>query len=374
MKKITAFVLGLVFIFSLVGCNNVNDKTVVSGYVSSLEGEAGSFDKTESVDQDDLTSENKSDNETDSKTDSKDKVNSKPSSKVENSSKKNNNSSSKDVNQNISEDLSSNDNTSHSDTSSNPSGINDTSDKPADNTSSSNSSTESDINNTSSNQSNNDNGTVDVAKCKHSYSQKIFPPTCDKQGYTLFTCPKCNDSYKDEYVPANHQFVDYICSDCGIGDSENAWKALIYWVVKNQNNNSNICEYTLETDDGIYSLMTISKKDDITLSFKNSDESEVFEMEIYDSEKCKINYILDGEGCGDKILSKKDIMTSESNIAENFTPPGEMKPQDFNEKLYKRINSTLLFLNDEILTKKLQLKIEDLGFVAEIATLDEIKE
>ena len=66
---------------------------------------------------------------------------------------------------------------------------------------------------------------------------------------------------------------------------------------------------------------------------------------------------------------KKEITSSNGAYTEKFTVPDGMNHDDFKAKFCGRINSTLLFLNDEILSKKLQLKIDNLGFVSEVQTL-----
>ena len=39
---------------------------------------------------------------------------------------------------------------------------------------------------------------VEIPALKHDYTEKVVKPTCEKVGYTLHTCKKCQDSYKDQ--------------------------------------------------------------------------------------------------------------------------------------------------------------------------------
>lgn len=41
-------------------------------------------------------------------------------------------------------------------------------------------------------------GYTDV--CVHTYTETVYPPTCDSFGYTLFFCTKCSESYHDQYT------------------------------------------------------------------------------------------------------------------------------------------------------------------------------
>ena len=39
---------------------------------------------------------------------------------------------------------------------------------------------------------------VELPALEHDYTEKVVKPTCEKVGYTLHTCKKCHDSYKDQ--------------------------------------------------------------------------------------------------------------------------------------------------------------------------------
>ena len=40
--------------------------------------------------------------------------------------------------------------------------------------------------------------------CEHDYeAMQIIAPTCTEQGYTIYTCSNCGDSYTDDFVAAN---------------------------------------------------------------------------------------------------------------------------------------------------------------------------
>ena len=41
-----------------------------------------------------------------------------------------------------------------------------------------------------------------IDKLEHKYSKNVVDSTCTEKGYTTYTCNKCGDSYKDDYVNA----------------------------------------------------------------------------------------------------------------------------------------------------------------------------
>ena len=49
--------------------------------------------------------------------------------------------------------------------------------------------------------------TAEIAATGHNYTTKVVAPTCTAQGYTLHTCSKCGNNYKDTYTNAKgHSF------------------------------------------------------------------------------------------------------------------------------------------------------------------------
>lgn len=53
--------------------------------------------------------------------------------------------------------------------------------------------------------------------CVHNYVPSVTAPTCVDDGYTTYTCSKCEDSYISDTVPATgeHSYVSGACSVCG---------------------------------------------------------------------------------------------------------------------------------------------------------------
>ena len=66
--------------------------------------------------------------------------------------------------------------------------------------------------------------------CEHSYTPVVIAPSCTERGYTVYTCSKCGDSYKDAYTEAlphsyksvvtpptctEQGYTTYSCSKCG---------------------------------------------------------------------------------------------------------------------------------------------------------------
>ena len=91
-----------------------------------------------------------------------------------------------------------------------------------------------------------DSYTDNYTPAAHTYTNSIINPTCTEQGYILHTCNKCYDSYKDNYTDidtTNHTYEDYICIYCKEVDP-NAPK-------------TEELEYTLNNDEESYSVSGI---------------------------------------------------------------------------------------------------------------------
>ena len=61
--------------------------------------------------------------------------------------------------------------------------------------------------------------TKEGTKLGHSYVKNVVAPTCTEQGYTIYKCKNCGDTYKDDYVKAlGHDFsnnAQFCLNGCG---------------------------------------------------------------------------------------------------------------------------------------------------------------
>lgn len=61
--------------------------------------------------------------------------------------------------------------------------------------------------------------TKEGTKLGHSYIKNVVAPTCTEQGYTIYKCKNCGDTYKDDYVKAkDHDFsnnAQFCLNGCG---------------------------------------------------------------------------------------------------------------------------------------------------------------
>ncbi|MBQ6376903.1 MAG: CotH kinase family protein, partial [Lachnospiraceae bacterium] len=56
----------------------------------------------------------------------------------------------------------------------------------------------------------------DPANCDHEYQAVVTPPTCKKEGFTTYTCTKCQDSYTADPTPViPHDYQGGTCALCG---------------------------------------------------------------------------------------------------------------------------------------------------------------
>ena len=56
----------------------------------------------------------------------------------------------------------------------------------------------------------------DTPACEHNYTATVTAPTCDTEGYTVYTCTLCNDMYLGEKTPAKgHIYAGGTCIHCG---------------------------------------------------------------------------------------------------------------------------------------------------------------
>lgn len=89
--------------------------------------------------------------------------------------------------------------------------------------------------------------------CPHNYITDVIAPTCTTQGYTIYTCSICGDSYMDDYISAvGHNFENGVCSVCGFiepvifVDNTNANPGEIVTIPVSIENNCGIAGFTFE--------------------------------------------------------------------------------------------------------------------------------
>lgn len=50
---------------------------------------------------------------------------------------------------------------------------------------------------------------TEIEMLEHNYTSEIIPSTCHSEGYTLYTCTQCGDTYKDNYTPmTEHTYAE----------------------------------------------------------------------------------------------------------------------------------------------------------------------
>lgn len=103
----------------------------------------------------------------------------------------------------------------------------------------------------------------------HDYKVKRVDATCVDAGYTLFSCKNCNYSYKNNVTDAtgvhtyNHK---YVCSECGVKKSVEAFNTLKEFIKKNG-------EYESEVNSYYYELTPVQKGDAATLAYSNDGDA-----------------------------------------------------------------------------------------------------
>lgn len=218
MKKLLAFTLSIIMMFSLCACgkSGKNEKIcsscgeTISAAVAFCEhcGAATNNINSEENDPDNLTENN-------------------PSNQNENGAPA---------------DTSTPSNTSTPSTPSNtnnPSGTNVPSDT----------STPADTSNPSDTSKPSDSSTPSTSTHSHSYSKKVTAATCTAGGYTTYTC-SCGSTYKSDYTNPTHTYTKFICRPCGAIDKVNAYKYLVDYVKAKGTTNGSYKSITLRESYG----------------------------------------------------------------------------------------------------------------------------
>lgn len=56
----------------------------------------------------------------------------------------------------------------------------------------------------------------EIIPASHRYQTSVVEPTCENEGYTIYVCTRCSDSYEADRTQAlGHSFENYVCTRCG---------------------------------------------------------------------------------------------------------------------------------------------------------------
>lgn len=208
---------------------------------------------------------------------------------------------------------------------------------------------------------------VDTSKCEHKKERTEYKaPTCVKDGYYKYICEACGNVRTKE-VPAEHKFSNYICTECGIADKENAVRALNSWTEKNGKRKDSISpyEYSFKAVDGDCTLSSFTGE--LTLSFLSTSEStqEKIDIVIYNSDKCDITYFLDGVTATAFGIKRSEVLFEESEEWDGMNFDTETDTVELKKALHERLEAVLTALSESQPVQKLSLSLETLGFSAD---------
>lgn len=84
-------------------------------------------------------------------------------------------------------------------------------------------------------------------KHQHKYTAKKTAATCQKKGYTTYTCA-CGDSYVDNYTTGSHSYANNKCKYCGKVNIDGLYESLKSWVIKNGTVNGDYISFSTSSD------------------------------------------------------------------------------------------------------------------------------
>ena len=118
----------------------------------------------------------------------------------------------------------------------------------------------------------------EIAKLGHSYTKTVVEPTCTEQGYTIYKCETCGETYKDDYVKAKgHDFSNnaQFCLN-GCGKVNPNYVAPDTSTVQTGSCGDNVI-YSLNTETGVLTISGTGEMTDSPFSQNSSIKSVIIE-------------------------------------------------------------------------------------------------
>ena len=203
--------------------------------------------------------------------------------------------------------------------------------------------------------------------CTHDYTIKVVAPTCTEKGYTLHTCKKCGESYRDSYVSPRHEYGKYLCDICGLPNPDDPIHSLSAWIKTNgtlaDNGKFSYIEY--EQSGITYSIFCDPYNlNIISFEFKG-DNDEYFQISVMDTNECNLYYSNNGIQ-GRAEMKSFAVCSSTPLKLTYFYNESETvcSQEEFAAQMTSKIDNLMEIIQDKMLYPKTSLKLKNFGFTA----------
>lgn len=203
----------------------------------------------------------------------------------------------------------------------------------------------------------------DTAACRHNYRADETAASCTSEGYIIYTCTKCGNSYR-ETIPPQHDYSKYLCERCGkIDPSADKFWAMNAWLTTygEPNGKGNVNCYPNE----FVPLFISNYLDHNTffIDYDDSTDGTHFSVFVQGADISTVSFNK-GSTSGTYDI-KNSALSSERKIVFDEFRTSEDSPEDedvFATECAKKIDTYMLKVQNEIIYPKTGLKLKDFGF------------
>lgn len=202
-----------------------------------------------------------------------------------------------------------------------------------------------------------------TATCQHNYRAVETVSSCVSEGYIVYTCTKCGDSYR-EAIPPSHDYSKYLCERCGkIDPSADKFQAISAWLSTYGEPNGNEDYMFYPNEFAPLSISNPLGKNMFLIEYRDEADDIFFRIFIQGADLSSIT-VYRGLTLGSFDI-KNSTFSSEQKIVFDYFYTPEEDPIDedtFATECAKKIDTYMLKAQNEIIYPKTGLKLKDFGF------------
>lgn len=203
----------------------------------------------------------------------------------------------------------------------------------------------------------------EVAACQHNYRADKVEAFCTAEGYIVYTCTKCGNSYR-QTIPAQHDYSKYLCERCGkIDPAADKFWAMNAWLSAYGEPNGKGNMNCYPNDYASLSISNYLDQNTFFIDYDDSSSSVHFSVYVQGTDISTVSFRKDST-YGSYDIKNSALSSSRKIVFDEFYT-SEENPVDedvFATECAKKIDQYMLKAQNEIIYPKTGLKLKDFGF------------
>lgn len=203
----------------------------------------------------------------------------------------------------------------------------------------------------------------EAAACRHNYRADKVEASCTAEGYIVYTCTKCGNSYR-QTIPAQHDYSKYLCERCGkIDPAADKFRAMNAWLSAYGEPNGKGNMNCYPNDSASLSISNYLDQNTFFIDYDDSSFDVHFSVYVQGPDISTVSF-RKGSTYGSYDIKNSALSSARKIVFDEFYTPEENSVDEdvFATECAKKIDQYMLKAQNEIIYPKTGLKLNDFGF------------